>query len=272
MATTGTMIPHVPPQFFDNDGVPAASCLLFTYTAGTTTKKATYTTSTISGGSEVANTNPIVLDSSGRTAGIFLTAAGHKFVLAPSTDSDPPTSPIWTRDNISSVPFYGLSTTITRGSATTASIGASDNVQTLTLPHHPVVVSCVYDSPTAAINIPAGTLGTNDDCLICEWECTYASADLDARATMFGTNLDLGVGAASTHMHARYVVHRQVVGTVQISQMVSQNTSNILSQNNITSLDLDNTAYTIELTMASGTFSIRGHRILYIPALTDWTA
>ena len=263
----GTPMPFVKAQWLDGDGAPYAAALLFTYTAGTTTKEATYTDKALG----TPNANPIVLDSAGR-ATIFLDALSYKFVLAPSTDSDPPVAPIWTQDNISSVPFYGLSTTITRGSATTASIGASDNVLTLTLPHHPVVVSCIYDTPTAAINIPAGTLGTNDDCLICEWEATYASADLDARATMFGTNLDLGVGAASTHMHARYVVHRQVVGTVQISQMVSQNTSNILSQNNITSLDLDNTAYTIELTMASGTFQIRGHRILYIPSLTDWIA
>jgi hypothetical protein len=50
-------------QFFDNNGVMLSGGLLYTYAAGTTTPQATYTS--ISG--DVANTNPIVLNSSGRT-------------------------------------------------------------------------------------------------------------------------------------------------------------------------------------------------------------
>jgi len=69
-------------QFFDNDGNPLAGGLIYTYTAGTTTPAATYTTYT--GGT--ANTNPIVLDSAGRTpAQIWLTAgSSYKFVLQTS--------------------------------------------------------------------------------------------------------------------------------------------------------------------------------------------
>jgi hypothetical protein len=263
-------MPHVPPQFLDNNGDPAASHLLFCFVAGTTTKQNTYSDQART----VANANPIVLDASGR-ATIFLLDASYKFVLEPSVadgGTDPPTNAIWTRDNVSSVPFYNIDTTIADGSATVAAWGTSDNTLQLTIPKHPIVISCIYDTPTDAINLPAGTLGTNDDCLILEWEADYGSADLDARATMFGTNVDLGVGAASTHMMARYVVHRQTNTAVQVSQMVSQNTSNILAQTNIGTLDLAATAYTIELTMASGSFNIRGHRITFIPALTDWTA
>jgi hypothetical protein len=52
-------------------------------------------------------TNPLVLDSGGNLGGsneIWIPAGlPAKFVLAPSTDTDPPSSPYWTRDNISGV-------------------------------------------------------------------------------------------------------------------------------------------------------------------------
>lgn len=69
-------------QFFDNNGVPLAGGLLYTYAAGTTTPAATYTSST--GGT--ANSNPIVLDSAGRPASeIWLTTgSSYKFVLQTS--------------------------------------------------------------------------------------------------------------------------------------------------------------------------------------------
>lgn len=91
-------------HFVDNNGVTLAGGKLFTYAAGTTTKLATYTDST----GATANTNPIILNargepqnSSGASVGIWLTTgASYKFVLAPATDSDPPSNPIWTVDNM----------------------------------------------------------------------------------------------------------------------------------------------------------------------------
>lgn len=70
-------------QFFDNNGVPLNGGLIYTYGAGTTTPVLTYTDSSASD----YNTNPIVLDSAGRTpAQIWLTAgAAYKFVLQTST-------------------------------------------------------------------------------------------------------------------------------------------------------------------------------------------
>jgi len=69
-------------QFFDNNGQPLNGGLVYTYQAGSTTPLATYTT--ING--NVANTNPIVLDASGRpptdvwlTYGVF-----YKFVVKTS--------------------------------------------------------------------------------------------------------------------------------------------------------------------------------------------
>lgn len=95
----GTIAPFPKHQFFDNVGAPAAGYKLFTYAAGTTTKTATYTDVDLTS----ANTNPIVLDSAGRCT-IYLSATSYKFVLAPSTDTDPPTSAIWTQDNVAQVP------------------------------------------------------------------------------------------------------------------------------------------------------------------------
>jgi hypothetical protein len=69
-------------QFFDNNGVPLAGGLIYTYEAGTTTPQATYTTST----GTIAHTNPIVLNSAGRVPGgeIWLLLTNYKFVLQTS--------------------------------------------------------------------------------------------------------------------------------------------------------------------------------------------
>lgn len=71
-------------QFFDNDGSVLSGGKIYTYTAGTTTPKATYTTSA----GNIAHSNPIILNSAGRvpTGEIWLTAGAYKFVLNTSTD------------------------------------------------------------------------------------------------------------------------------------------------------------------------------------------
>lgn len=80
----------------DNNGQQAVGGQLFTYAAGTTTKLATYTDAS----GATPNTNPIILDDRGE-APVWLTAGvAYKFVFAPSTDTDPPTNPYWTVDNI----------------------------------------------------------------------------------------------------------------------------------------------------------------------------
>jgi hypothetical protein len=70
-------------QFFDSNGDPLAGGLLYTYNAGTTTPVSTYTSR-----SGVAfNTNPIVLNSAGRTPAEIWLEGGvlYKFVLKDST-------------------------------------------------------------------------------------------------------------------------------------------------------------------------------------------
>lgn len=85
-----TIAPYIKNQYFDDNGTPLAGGFLYTYYAGTSTNKATYTDAT----GDTAQTNPIVLDSAGR-ASIYLASGAYKFVLK---DSDGNT--IWTEDNV----------------------------------------------------------------------------------------------------------------------------------------------------------------------------
>lgn len=81
--------------FLDNNGRPLAGGLLFTYQAGTNTKVDTYQNE---GGTP--NTNPIVLDFRAEASVWLDPEQTYKFVLAPRTDTDPPTNPIWSVDDI----------------------------------------------------------------------------------------------------------------------------------------------------------------------------
>ena len=103
-----TDVLSLPPkqQFFDNNGRPLVSGKLFTYRAGTSTKLATYTDS----GGLTPNANPIVLDFRGECNLWIPPNVSYKYVLASANDSDPPTSPIWSVDNIVSsqlITLYG---------------------------------------------------------------------------------------------------------------------------------------------------------------------
>jgi hypothetical protein len=89
------LTPSPKQQFFGNNGRPLEGGLVFTYAAGTNNKVATY-----SDEAGTPNTNPIVLDFRGE-ANIWLDPEqAYKFVLAPRGDTDPPTNPIWSVDNI----------------------------------------------------------------------------------------------------------------------------------------------------------------------------
>lgn len=107
MPTVARLI-NIRPEFFDANGDPLVGGKLFFYLAGTTTKANTYNSST----GVSANTNPIILNARGEPAvEIWLDiSAPYKAVLAPATDTDPPSSPIWTEDNITSDNFGGTNT------------------------------------------------------------------------------------------------------------------------------------------------------------------
>lgn len=73
----------------DSSGAPLSGGLLYTYIAGTTTAKATYTTRAMA----VANANPVVLDSRGEA--VVYGAGLYKLILRDSAGTL-----IWTQDNV----------------------------------------------------------------------------------------------------------------------------------------------------------------------------
>jgi hypothetical protein len=105
-------------QFFDNNGVPLAGGLIYTYEAGTTTPQATYTTSA----GIVAHTNPIVLNSAGRVPGgeIWLLIASYKFVLQTSA-----AVLIATYDNITSGSIPAIANFTGNGTTVSFSLGSA---------------------------------------------------------------------------------------------------------------------------------------------------
>lgn len=114
---TGTVAPMPKALCLDNNGAIVNGGLIFTYTAGTTTKLTTYSDAALT----TPNANPVVCDSAGR-ATIFLSASAYKFTYAPSTDTDPPTNAYFTVDNIAAVPYLttDLDITGTAGEALSA--------------------------------------------------------------------------------------------------------------------------------------------------------
>lgn len=116
-------------QFIPGGNVPANGGQLFFYAAGTSTKVTVYKDN-VAGTSW---TNPIVLDSGGNLPNggevWFPQGQSMKVVFAPSTDTDPPTSPYWTKDNLSGVnDISGQSTEWITGATPTFVSGTSFQV------------------------------------------------------------------------------------------------------------------------------------------------
>jgi hypothetical protein len=85
-------------QFFvPGTNQPAVGYQLFTYQATTSTKQATWTDST----QTTQNANPIIADSNGIMILWLDPTLTYKFVLASNNDTDPPSSPLRSVDNIS---------------------------------------------------------------------------------------------------------------------------------------------------------------------------
>lgn len=97
----GTIAPVPLHHWYDNNGDPASNYRLFTYLAGTSTKQAVFQDVSLS----TPHSNPITIDSAGRPpAGIYLAPLSYKFVFAGPGADDPPSSPVWSQDNIAAVP------------------------------------------------------------------------------------------------------------------------------------------------------------------------
>jgi hypothetical protein len=128
MAVNLSMFAGVGAQFFDNNGVPLAGGLIYTYAAGTTTPAVTYT----SNSGLTAHANPIVLDAAGRVPGgeIWLTlGTSYKFLVKTSANVQ-----IASYDNVSGNGFISLIANFTgTGSQTSFSLptaaSAENNTQ-----------------------------------------------------------------------------------------------------------------------------------------------
>lgn len=82
--------PYGPFRAFDGNGDPLNGGKLYTYDAGTSTPKDTYTDA----GGLTPNANPVVLDANGY-ANVWLGDGGYKFILKTSADAT-----LWTIDDI----------------------------------------------------------------------------------------------------------------------------------------------------------------------------
>jgi hypothetical protein len=124
-------------QFFTNSGVILSGGKLYSYAAGTTTPKATFTSSS----GNTNHTNPIILDSAGRVPGgeIWLSASPYKFVLNTATDVL-----IATYDNISGVgaTSYQIDNFTGTGSQTVFTLSTASGGENLTF----VYINGVYQN------------------------------------------------------------------------------------------------------------------------------
>jgi microcystin-dependent protein len=89
----GYLLPFIKFREDDNNGRPLAGGKLFSYAAGTSTPLATYFNQDLAAGHE--NTNPVILDASGRANVWIQDGVGYKFVLKDALDNT-----IYTQDNV----------------------------------------------------------------------------------------------------------------------------------------------------------------------------
>lgn len=108
-------------QFFDNDGIPLAGGLLYSYLAGSSTLTPTYT----SASGLIANSNPIVLDAAGRPPQEIWLNNGYayKFIL-----KDANLVLIGSWDNLSGLPSAGVESSATATQGQTVFTGLNYSV------------------------------------------------------------------------------------------------------------------------------------------------
>lgn len=132
------------PKFtaWDDDGDPLSGGKLHTYTAGTTTNKATYPTKADAEAGTNANANPVVLDSRGE-ANVFLDGA-YKFVLKTSADVT-----IWTVDN-----YEGAGSTLLDFAALSDYSSLSNAVTTISTTEMTLFID-TDDTMGASVTVPS---------------------------------------------------------------------------------------------------------------------
>jgi len=159
---SAVLLPVIKARFFDANGVPLANGKVYTYDAGTTTDKDTYTDS--SGDPMSANTNPVILDAAGE-ADIWLDGMYH-IVVTDENDVQ-----LYDTDNVSAVDLNTHATETTYGLVRFAT-----DAETLTgtaddLAVHPQGLKYAtkvdnYDAKTAFVAADELLLGDSEDSFI----------------------------------------------------------------------------------------------------------
>lgn len=141
-------------QFFDANGNPLSGGKLYSYDAGTTTPRATYTDST----GTIANANPVILDTRGE-ASVWMDSGLYKLALQTSAGVS-----VWTVDNISGTVNLGQ-LAASGGSSLIGFLQAGTGAVTRTAQNKMRETVSVTDFMTAAqiADVQAGTLAV--DCL-----------------------------------------------------------------------------------------------------------
>lgn len=188
---TVTLSPLAVQQYFDANSVELVGGKIFAYLAGTTTKTPTY----VDSGGITPNTNPIVLSARGEANIWLVNNIAYKFVLAPPTDSDPPSNPIWTVDNILSGGVSSFSAGTTGLTPSSPTSGAVVLAGTLVVANGGT--NATSPGITAFNNITgytaAGATGTTSTNLVFSTNPTILTATLTT-PTLTGATMD----AAST--------------------------------------------------------------------------
>lgn len=133
-----SLSPWFAQQFIDNNGLPLAGGKIYTYQAGTATPLAAYVDSS----GLIAQTNPIILDGSGR-APIWLLNVSYKFIVNDSSNVT-----LYTVDNVNPL-------AIGTGSITTAML-ADGSVTTIKLANLAVTTAKIADGAITAAKLAAG--------------------------------------------------------------------------------------------------------------------
>ena len=191
-------------QAFNNSGVPLAGGYIYTYLAGTTTPATTYTTAS----ALVANANPIVLDSGGRTPqAIWLDATkSYKFAFTDSVGN-----PVgYTVDNVTGL---NNTATVNTGSMSKENFSGTGAQVAYTLAYYPgdvgqaleVYISGVYQqtgSWTVSGQVltfsTAPPLGTNNIEVV-----NIGIATLSGIASSLVTYLPAGTNAVATTVQTK---------------------------------------------------------------------
>lgn len=191
---TVQLSPDIIQRFVDSNGNALVGGKLFTYAAGTTTKQATYTDST----GVTQQSNPIIMNSrgepennSGTSLGIWLDPTlTYKFVLSPSTDTDPPTNPIWTLDN---VPGSGIAPGSITGSQIATSTITGGNIAATTITGGNLANGTITTTQIAAGTILSSNIATSTITGANIASGTITSGNLAANAAVTQLNQQTGV-------------------------------------------------------------------------------